>query len=486
MNIDLNLGLWPRQMEMFRSPATEILFGGATEGGKSHAARVLLITFCLSIPGLQCVLIRKKYDDILKNHVEGPTGFKALLAPLIEAGKVKITKNGVYFPKGAIIAFQHCQDERQFDSAQGVEKHILVIDEATQISERLIRFFRGWVRMPLAMQESLPEEFKGKLPLILYTANPIGASVGYFRRNFVKARAAFEVQEVDGFLRQYIPSRAQDNPSVDLRAHHGRLAGMGDAALAKALDEGDWDAPIGDFIRQWDDEIHRVRDFIPPSHWFKFRSFDWGGAEPFSVGWWCVSDGEEFEDHEKRTRWFPRGALIRYREWYGCDPDDPSKGIDLQNVDIAKGIVARTHEVTSGVTITDSLPFQKRGGELMAEEFARNGVILTRGNTDREIGWKRVKDYLAGIDGFPMLYITDSCPAAADYLPALQRHPTRAEDAVEHGEATHTCDEVRLAVMTRPPIKSKPKERLPLQPGFRSATITPKQIIDRQRYSGRI
>ncbi len=199
MDIELDLGLHPRQLEAFNSPAREILFGGATEGGKSHYARVYLITACLNIAGLQTVLIRKKYQDIISNHVEGRTGFKALLAPLIKLGYVKITNDGVYFKNGSIVAFQHCQDLRQVDSAQGVEKHILVIDEATQISERLIRFFRAWVRMPKEMMATLPDDWKDKLPAILYTANPIGASVPFFKRKFVDARPHEKIEMVEGF-----------------------------------------------------------------------------------------------------------------------------------------------------------------------------------------------------------------------------------------------------------------------------------------------
>lgn len=201
MKATLNFELWPRQMEVILSKAQEILYGGSSESGKSHVLRVVLCILCVACAGLQCVLIRKKYADIAKNHVDSPRGFKYLLKPLIDAGMVVITKDGIRFWNGARIDFQHCQDERQFDSAQGVEKHVLAIDEATQISERLIRFFRLWVRMTPEFKQSLPEQWRDKLPLILYTANPIGPSVGFFRRYFVHARPEFEIEQVHGFLR---------------------------------------------------------------------------------------------------------------------------------------------------------------------------------------------------------------------------------------------------------------------------------------------
>ncbi len=453
--ISLKFHLWKRQLQALNSPATEILFGGATEGGKSHFVRVALCVWCLAIPGLQCILIRKKIADILSNHVESPTGFKALLAPLVQSKAVVITQDQIRFPNGSIIQFVHCQDERQVTTAQGVEKHVIVIDEATQISERLIRFFRAWCRMPMEMQRKLPPQYQGKFPRIIYTANPIGASVGFFRRTFVKARPAFAIEKVEGFLRQYIPSRSTDNLSVDQEAHAGRLSGIGDSALAKALDVGDWDAPIGDFFREYNEEKHVVSDFVPPEHWLKFRGFDWGGAEPFAVLWAAVSDGEEFE-YNGSEYWFPRGALVIYREWYGCNPDKPAEGLRMLNPDIARGIRERTLEQHSNITLTDSLPFRALGGPTIADIFRDNGVPLIKADTDRIKGWAIVRDKLIGKDNMPMLYICEGCKWLRDYFPALERHPSRQEDAVEHGEATHLLDVVRYLANTFEKIEDAP------------------------------
>lgn len=445
--------------------------------------------WCLAVPNLQCVLIRRKWADILANHLEGPAGFRALLAPLAAVGGVKITKEQITFKNGSVILFVHCQDERQFDSAQGTEKHVLVLDEATQISERLIRFFRTWCRMSREYRETLPVEWRDKFPRILYTANPFGPSAPFFRRAFVKARPYMAIEEIEGFKRQYIPSRAEDNPSIDLEQHRARLAGMHDPGLARALDLGDWDAPIGEYFPQWDETRHVAPDFIPPAGWFKFLTFDWGSAEPFCVLWWCVSDGQGFLDGSGRQRWFRRGALICYREWYGCDPEDPAKGVQMRNETIAAGIVQRTPEKTSGLVVTDSLPFQdrgmSRGGKAynIADVFADAGCPLVRGNTARVHGWSQVRDRLIGIDGDPLLLIAESCRYVRDYLPAIGRSSTNTEDAEEDGEATHAADCVRYACMTRPLVKDdpalKPEEKPTLSLVPKSANMLPSEILKR-------
>lgn len=314
--------------------------------------------------------------------------------------------------------------------------------------------------MTPAIQETVPEAFKGKFPRIIYTANPIGPSVGFFRREFVKCRAPFAIDRVFGFERQYIPSRAVDNQSVDLQAHQDRLAGLKDAALAKALDEGDWDSPVGDFFPEWNHAKHVIPDFTPPKHWFRFRSFDWGTAEPFATYWWAVSDGEPFLDYRFSQRWYPRGALIAYKEWYGCDPNNPAMGLRLRNEDMAYGIRDRSDDNERNLlTVTDSLPFQDRGGKKISDTFLECGIPLLLGDTSRIPGWSQLRSRLIGkkidsndIDTTPMIFFCESCTFARDYMPALPRHPNeekRREDAAEHGEATHSTDAIRLACMAR-------------------------------------
>lgn len=500
----IKLDLYPRQRMAFKSPATEILFGGASEGGKSYFVRVALIHLCTAVPHLQCFIFRKFYQDCISNHLNGPTGFKALLRPWIEQGLVKIAENEVRFLfNSALISLSQLRVDEDFEKAQGIEKHILVIDEATQIKSRYIKDLRGWVRMPKGMQGKLPQQLEhlfphipaqercNLLPRIIYTANPIGESVGYFRRHFVKARPQFSIERAPdsegGFLRQYIPSRIEDNPSADPEAQRRRLAGMTDAAIAQALIAGDWDAPLGDFFPEWDENRHMLPDFTPPSHWFRFRSFDWGTAEPFAVYWIAVADGQSFNVGNK-SRWVPRGSLVVYREWYGCDPNEPAKGLRYRNEDMADGILQRSlaPEEKKLITVTDSLPFQDRGGQTIAKTFDERGVPLTLGDTSRIPGWSQLRSRLIGVEvdsnnpiKYPTLYVAESCRYARDYIPALPRHPSESkkEDAAEHGEATHSPDAIRLACMCFPLVVDKLEEK----PLIISNSMTFDQAIEYNR-----
>ena len=489
----LNFDLYPKQLQAFHSVATEILFGGATRGGKSFFTRVALITWSLWVPGLQSLIIRKYYDDVIQNHMEGPDGFRALLSPLVDEGLVKITENQIRFKReGSLITLNHCSTEEAAEKNQGIAKHVLVFEEACQILERHIRFIRGWVTMPEEMKATLPEELKGMFPKIIYTANPIGISMGYFRRNFVKAAPKGKIFKAPahdgGFMRQYIEARVEDNPSEDASAVANRIAGLGDLGMSEALLSANWDAPIGDFFPQYDDAKHCTPDFAPPEHWFKFLTFDWGSSDPFGVIWWCVSDGNEFKGALGAPRWFPRGSLVAYREWYGCDPQNPALGLHMRNEQIANGIIKRTLEDTSGLVITDSLPFQDRGESkngkkyTIADVFRDCGCPLVRGNCARRHGWSQMRDRLIGKDGHPLIYFVESARYTRDYIPALGYAKNDREDAAQDGEATHLCDCVRYACTTRPIVKDQVKKSTEFK---KPGTILVKDILSqlrKQRY----
>lgn len=480
--VDIDWPLWPRQREAFESIANDQLFGGASEGGKSYFTRVALCCAGMQCNGLQMTLIRKKYDDILTNHLEGDKGFRALLYPLSSKGIVEVSEKRIRFPKQNVLNFKHCQDERQFDSAQGNENQIVAVDEAPQIKERLIRAFRGWCRITPEHLARQPKFWQKKLPWFLQTGNPTGESVGYFRRHYVKARAPFAIENFGGFRRQYVPSKAQDNKSVDLEAHAARLSEIGDAELAKALDTGDWDAITGNFFHMWDSDRHVVKDFIVPDFWVRYREYDYGSYEPWACLWFAVSPGVTVHKGTAYEKYLPRGCLIIYREWYGCkaehprSPEEDPEGKDklITNLapkgwshsDMANGIIDRTEERFDDQPIfTDGFPFHKLGGKTIADDFKDAGINLIQGETDRQnrasqtISRLNGKKMIAGSDEhWPMLVVFESCKYCQDYIPMVERHETegRQWDYAENGEATHVVDCVTLGCVVHTVVNDAP------------------------------
>lgn len=77
-------------------------------------------------------------------------------------------------------------------------------------------------------------------------------------------------------LRQYIPARLADNPSLDAEEYSARLLGLRSPYLVKAMLEGSWDIVAGGmFDDLWNPGVHVIAPFEIPSSWRIDRSFDW-------------------------------------------------------------------------------------------------------------------------------------------------------------------------------------------------------------------
>ena len=93
---------------------------------------------------------------------------------------------------------------------------------------------------------------------------------------------------------------------------------------------------------------------------------DWGSAAPFSVGWWAVV-GDEYPVGSVRL---PRGALVRYREWYGAS--SPNVGLKMVAEDVGRAIAEREGDERVRYGVLDPAAFAEDGGPSIAERVNRN------------------------------------------------------------------------------------------------------------------
>lgn len=467
--MEINLSLHPKQASALESKATEILYGGAAGGGKSHLMRVAAIMWCASIPGLQVYIFRRVREDLIKNHVEGPKGFRSILSPWTDSGHVKIVEEEIRFWNGSKIYLCHCKDEKDRFKYQGAEIHVLLIDELTTFTEVIFRFLRSRVR---AVGLNLPEQMKGRIPCILCSSNPAGVGHNWVKDTFIDPAPAYDVYRTDdsegGFLRQFIPALLEDNPSMteDDPGYRARLRGLGSPALVKAFEKGDWNIIIGSFFPEWGDK-NIIEPVTLPRHWVRFSSFDWGFAKPFSVGWWAVSDGQPFLPSTgdtaktlaeiKRAKVYPCHSLIRYREWYGAAK--ANVGLRMTTRDIATGMLAREVRGENLLyRVADPSIFAEDRGPSIAEDFSNSGVFWTPADNTRIPGWNQVRARIVGEDDKPLLYVFNTCRDAIRLMPSLQHSETRPEDADTNNE-DHLHDEIRYAAMSRPwPASNKDNE----------------------------
>jgi hypothetical protein len=472
----LDLHLHERQTDAFLSPATEILYGGAAGGGKSHLMRVLAIMLCSEIPGLQVYLFRRLSDDLYKNHMEGPGGFFALLAPWLGAGFVKFnaSKNFLEFWNGAKIWLSHCQYEKDTVKYQGPEFHVLLIDELTHFSETIYRYLRGRCRLGGL---KVPEKYRDKLPLVLAGSNPGGVGHNWVKRAWIDAAKPMEAWRTPktegGMVRQYIPAKLADNPTMAENDpdYEDRLHGLGNPALVKAMLDGDWNIVSGGAL----DDVWSPRVIVPrfriPASWSVDRSFDWGSSKPFSVLWWAEADGTEALLSDG-TRWAPpRGTLVALHEWYGAK--GANEGLKMPGPEIAAGILARETDLRSGGWIFGAPKagpadnaisnVSQPGTPTIADEMAKAGVRWTESDKapgTRKIGLDLIRARLteAGKDApeAPALYIMEHCRNLIAHLPVLPRDEKNPDD-VDSDAEDHDYDATRYRVLAvRRSVKTQP------------------------------
>lgn len=462
----LDLHLHPKQGEALNTDATEVLYGGAAGGGKSHLMRVASVIWCTAIPGLQVYIFRRIRDDLVKNHVEGPKGFRAMLAGWEACGFCKIVEDEIRFWNGSKIYLCHCKDAKDVYKYQGAEIHVLLIDELTHFTEPMYRFLRSRVRM---VGIKLPEQYRGKFPRILCGSNPGNIGHLWVKTTFVTSAIPMKVHETPandgGMKRQFIPALLEDNPSMaeDDPTYEGKLSGIGSDALVKAMRHGDWDVIEGAFFDCWDRRRHVVKPFAIPAHWLRFRSGDWGSASPFSFGWWAVVS-DAYRTQEGLT--LPRGCLVRYREWYG-------EGKKLHAEVVGTGLKEREQgdPPIKGNSVLDPSAFAEDGGPSIAERIGlASGIWFTKADNTRVPqrgamgGWDAMRARLIGdADGNPMIVCFETCVDSIRTIPVLQHDADKPED-LDTDMEDHAGDDWRYACSSRPwaapvPVNNKKQDR---------------------------
>lgn len=362
------------------------------------------------------------------------------------------------FPWGGRLRFRPLERVTDADKYQGQNLTDACVEEAGQYPESA----------PIDRLNGVLRSAHGVPTQLLLTGNPGGAGQGWIKMRYIdpapRGMKILKRKLPNGREHHYvfIPSRVENNRILLANDpdYINRLYLVGSVELVNAWLEGDWDAIEGAFFGEFSTAKHVVAPVKLPAHWTRFRAMDWGSAKPFCVGWYAVSDGELAQ--------FPRGALVKYREWYGIKSRsdgsfEPNVGLKLSAEEVGAGIRSRTPDgerIQYGVL--DPSAFAENGGPSLA---SRLGVVFRPADNKRVAqggamgGWDQVRARLKGEDSKPMIYFFSTCVHTIRTLPALQHDVLRPEDVDTEAE-DHAPDETRYACMSRPWIApGKPKTR---------------------------
>ena len=424
--------------------------------------RVASIAWSIEIPGLQTYLFRRISDDLIKNHMEGPTGYSMLLAEFVESKHVRInySNNSIAFWNGSKIFLCHCQHEKDKYKYQGAEIHLLMLDEMVHFTATIYKYLRGRVRVGGLC---VPEKYKHFFPRIICGSNPGGVGHNWVKASFIDGCEPMELRrmpkEDGGLLRQYIPARLDDNPTMTENDpdYADRLSGLGDPALVRAMLEGDWDIVSGGmFDDVWRREIHVIPAFEIPTEWEILRLFDWGSSKPFSVLW--VTEAAWQFEHNGRV--YPPGSTFVAGEWYGWT-GEPDVGLRMTGKEIAVGIKQREAELFPGRAVSpgaaDAAIYSVENGNCIAEDMANEGVVFVPSDKrpgSRVNGWAIIRQRLRAGMQYPMedpgLFVFEGrCnDGLVRTLPVAPRSETRHDD-VDTKSEDHAPDTLRMHFVTK-------------------------------------
>lgn len=440
----------PRQAEFLSRGEYEALYGGAAGGGKSDA----LLAEAMRQVGLsnyRAIIFRKTYPE---------------LSELIDRSHQLYTASCAYaryndnehcwrFPGGARIYFGAMHRTEDRTKYQGKRYNFIGFDELThfQADEYSYLFSRN------------RSSGGGCRNYIRSATNPGGPGHGWVKQRFVDPAPPGEtiwystdVRRPDGTVerlrrsRVFIPASVFDNQRLlsDNPEYLASLA-MLPPQERDALLYGRWDVFSGqvftEFVNStehYDDRrwTHVIAPFRIPQEWPVFRSFDWGYAKPFSVGWFAV-------DYDRR--------IYRISEYYGCQKDQPNTGIKMQTAEIAENIrrIEAENPLLRGRKISgvaDPAIFDESRGESIAATMAKapNHIYFAKGDHTRIPGKMQFHYRFAFDDnGYPMFQVFNTCENFIRTLPNLVYSQRHVED-IDSDQEDHIYDDCRYALMTYP------------------------------------
>lgn len=433
------------QTFLLKCAIKDILYGGARGGGKTDGAlgkwlqhQELYGRFAKGI------FFRRRYKQLENVISRSKEMFRGTGARFYEAKDRYMW----VFPNGATLKFRHLDKLDDTEEYLGHDYTFMVFEQMEQWpSSEPIDKMRGTLRSA-----------HGVRTVLIGTANPGGPG-----HNWVKARYVSPATPGTPFVdttgqvpveRVFIPAKVWDNVLLTENDpdYITNLFMTGPKWLVQAWLDGNWDIVPGAYFEDiLDPDRHRIARFMPPSDWKRWRALDWGFSSPFSVGWYAM----DFD-----------GVIYRYRELYGCKPNQPNKGIRLPADELARRIVRIEKQERdagfsfdknpAGTDIWASSQLRQAEKELtIARIMANEGAKWVPANTtqgSRIVGWQTMVSAFYS-DSF---YVTENCSDWWRTVPVLMPDEDNPED-VDTEQEDHAGDETRYSIRSRRAAPAEPR-----------------------------
>ena len=446
----------PKQRECIQATdrARFTLYGGAAGGGKSY----LLRWWCLR------QLIRRYEQTGIKGLVAGlfsmdyPTLQDRQISKIEREfpdwlGKTRRTeKEGLCFflhPDfgGGRIALRNLADPASYKSAEFCD---IAVEELTEnkrdVFEDLVLFR---LRSPGIER-----------PCFLGATNPTGVGLQWIKALWIDRKFPAELEHLKHEF-AYVPAMLQDNPHLD--ATYGEaLKGLPEKKR-KALLEGDWMIPEGQYFTNWERserEVHPaiLAQIIKP-WWPRWISQDWGYKHHSPVHWHTTGDVMPEDAKLLGREWTtPKKCVFTYREHvvslaeagqseeqWAADVVRMTQREKLERYFLSSDAFA---EKTSANTPADVI------GAVMRKAGLPRPVKANMAPGSRVAGWRFMHSLIQADSWF----VSEMCPVLLDAVPSLEYDSDKGGEDIRKTDSIYddVADEVRYGLADMLNSKAKP------------------------------
>jgi hypothetical protein len=478
------------------APADEVLYAGTRGPGKSDCQ---LMRFRMRV-GLgygrfwRGIIFDRRYkslDDLVQKSKRW--------FPKFNDGAIWHSSHTMYkweWPTGEELLFRFMLKDTDYESYHGHEYPFIGYNELQKYPTSLCYDkMASTNRSSFDPVKDTPKDAEGRyltqdgkplppIPLeIVSTANPHGPGHNWVKQKFVDVGAPGEIikktstifnpqtqQEEDVTRTQvYIFGTYKENKYLDPK-YIATLDAETDPARRKAWLEGDWDIVVGGaFDDCWDTNVHVLDRFPIPTSWRIVRAMDWGSAHPFSIGWFAVSNGEEFE-HNGIKMHFPARTSIQIGELYGARLLNGSlyghnQGSKLDSESVAQKVIQYEEYLKDEGWVQTTPRPGPADRQIYGSGDQKNASIASR-MSDLGVKWvmaKQGKD--TRINGYQLvrqalrnaldkkqggLFFIRNCQATIQTVPYLPRDEKNPDDVDTKAE-DHAYDMIKYLLLDETP-----------------------------------
>lgn len=412
------------------------------------------------------IIFRKEYKE-LQEVVERS---KQLFIPHYPQAKFREAKADYYWewPTGEKLFFRTGKNAADYWAYHGSQYPWLGFEELTNWADD--SFYMPMQSVCRGVVPGMPRRIRS-------TANPYGVGHHWVKKRFVDPMGGKDIaaynHPVTGRSIALVSSHWWENDYLieNDKEYIEGLFGDTNEERRKAWTEGSWDIVSGGMFSDVWHGPHRDRPNVLPAidpreflkaGWWIDRSFDWGSSAPFSVGWWAESNGKPIViDGESRQ--FVRGSLIRFAEWYGCDPKKANTGVNMLASDVGRGILDREAEMGLKGKVrpgpADNSIHDVVEGNSIGKKMADVGCRWTKSNKgrgSRKNGWELIRVGLQNAHPVdkageaipceePGIYATENCTNSIAIMPNAPRDDKDLDDLDTDSE-DHIPDDWRYRV----------------------------------------